>query len=77
MRQPPCNATLAERRAALALSPEAVAYIDGSVERSASRRLICLGDLPGALRTAHLRVASPRPADPRDLCDSLAWQRKC
>src|SRR4051812_43961003 len=42
---------------ALSLSREAVAYIDGSVKRSASRRLICLGDLPEALRTAHF--ASP------------------
>jgi hypothetical protein len=41
----------------LLLSPEAFAYIDGSVTRSASRRLICLGDLLEALRTAH--VASP------------------
>jgi hypothetical protein len=39
------------------LSREAVAYIDGGVKRSASRRLICLGDLLEALRTAHF--ASP------------------
>jgi hypothetical protein len=41
-------------RAALALSPEAVAYIGGGPNRPVSRRLICLGTLPEVLRTAQL-----------------------
>ena len=59
--------------AGLSLSPEAVAYIGGDPKRSVSRRLICLGDLPEGLRTAH--IASPLLAGrAADLCDSQACQ---
>ena len=42
---------------------EAVAYIGDGSEWSVSRRLICLGDLPEGLRTAH--SASPSAAERR------------
>jgi len=52
----------------------AVAYIDGIVTGSAPRRLIFSATFQKP--NGSFRVASPTPAAPRDLCDSLTRQQK-